>query len=107
MVKKAKLCYIDTDSFISYIKPDDIYKDISEDVETKFDTSNHEIDRPLPKVKNTKVIRLMKDELGGKIMTKFFGFRTKTYSYLIDDDSEDKKAKDREKCVIKELFRSN
>ena len=43
----------------------------------------------------------MKDELGGKIMTKFVGLRAKTYSYLIDDCSEDKKAKDTKKCVIK------
>ena len=61
----------DTDSFIVYIKTDDIYKDIAEDVETRFDTSNYELERPLPKGKNKKVITLMKDELGGKILTKF------------------------------------
>ena len=43
----------------------------------------------------------MKDELGGKIMTKFVGLRAKTYSYLIDDSSEDKKARDTKKCLIK------
>ena len=42
----------------------------------------------------------MKDELGGKIMTKFVELRAKTYSYLTDDDSEDKKAKGTENCVI-------
>ena len=71
--EKAKLCYMDTDSFIVYIKTDDIYKNITEDVETRFDTSNYELDRPLPKGENKKVIGLMKDELGGKIMIKFFG----------------------------------
>ena len=45
-----------------------IYKDIAEDVETWIDTSNYELDRPLPKGKNKKVIRLMKDELEGKII---------------------------------------
>ena len=35
----------------------------------------------------------MKDELGGKIMTKLFGLRAKTYSSLIDDGNEDKKVK--------------
>ena len=52
-----------------YIETDDIYKDIAA-VETRFDTSNYELERPLPKAKNKKVIGLMKDELGGKIMTK-------------------------------------
>ena len=75
-----------------YIKTD-IYKDIAKDVETRFDTSNYELDRPLPKGKNKKVIGLMKDELGGKIMSKIVGLRTKTYSYLIDDASEDKEQK--------------
>ena len=55
---------MDTGSFIVYIKTDDIYKDIVEDVETRFDTSDYELDRPLHKGKNKKVIRLMKDELG-------------------------------------------
>ena len=45
--KKAKLCYTDTDSFIVFIKTNDIYKNIVEDVETRFDTSNYELDRPL------------------------------------------------------------
>ena len=92
--------------FIVYIKADDIYKDNAKDVETRFDTSNYElecnsIDRPLPNGKNKKVIGSMKDELGGKIMTKFVGLRAETYSYLIDDGSEDKKAKGTKKCVIK------
>ena len=50
--EKAKLCYMDADNFIVYIKIDYIYKDIVEDVENRFDTSNYELDRPLPKVKN-------------------------------------------------------
>ena len=86
-----------TNSFILYIKTDDIYKDIAEDVENRFDTSSYELDRPLPKGKNKKVIELMKDELGGKF---FVGLGAKTYCYLIDSGSEDKKAKDRRKCVI-------
>ena len=47
----------------------------------------------------------MKDELGGNIMTKFVGLRAKTYSYLVDDSSEDKKAKGIKKCVIKRKLR--
>ena len=50
--EKVKLCYMDTDSFIVYIKTGDIYKDIAEDVETRFDTSNYELDRLLQKRKN-------------------------------------------------------
>ena len=50
--EKVKLCYMDTDSFIVYIKADDIYKDIAEDVKTRFDTLNYELDRPLPNGKN-------------------------------------------------------
>ena len=66
--ENAKLCYVDTDSLVVHVKTDDIYKYIAEDVETRFDTSNFELDRPLPKLKNEKVIGLMKDQLGGQIM---------------------------------------
>ena len=56
---------MDTDSFIFHVKTD-----IAENVETRFDTSNFELDRLFPKEKNKKVIELMKDKLGGKIMIK-------------------------------------
>ena len=72
------MCYKDTDSFIVYMKADEIYKDFPEDVETRFDTSNYELDRPLPKGQNKKVIGLMKDEFGGEIMPKFVVLRAKT-----------------------------
>ena len=49
----------------------------------------------------------MKDELRGKIMTKFVALRPKTYSYLIDDGESDKKAKGTEKCVIKRVLKFN
>ena len=81
MTSSFKLSYMDTDSFIVYIKTRDIYKDIAEDFETRFYTSNYELDRPLPKGKNSKVIGLMKDDLNGKNLTKFVGLRVKTYSY--------------------------
>ena len=72
---------MDTDSFIDHVKTNDIYIDIVKDVETRFDTLNFEIDRPLSKGKNKKVIGLMKDELGEQIMKEFVGLRSKTYSY--------------------------
>ena len=91
--EKAKLCYIDTDSFIAYIKTDNTYKDIAEDVEARFDTSNYEMNRPLPKGTNKKNIGDMKDELGGKLVKEFLGLRAKTYSHSINDGSPDKKEK--------------
>ena len=98
---KAKLCYMDTDSFVIHIKTEDFYEDIANDVEKWFDTLNYDNNRPLPIYMNKKVIGLFKDELGGKIMKEFVGLRAKTYAYLMDDDSEHKKAKGTKKCVIK------
>ena len=74
----VKLCYMDTDSFIMNIKTNYFYKDISNDVENRFDTSNYEVNKPLPTGKNKKIIGLMKDELGGKIITEFLTLRPKT-----------------------------
>ena len=103
----VKLCYMDTDSFIMNIKIEDFYKDIANDVDKIFDKSNYEVNRPLPTGKNKKVIGLMKDELGGKIIAEFVTLRPKTYSYLTDDCKEDKKAKGTKKCVIKTMIKFN
>ena len=99
----VKLCYMDTDSFIINIKTEDFYEDIANDVERWFDTSSYDKNdkRPLPIGKNNKVIGLFKDELGGKIMTDVVANTAKTYAYLLDDDSEIKKAKGVKRCVIK------
>ena len=71
----VKLRYMDTDSFIMNIKINDFNKDIANG--------------------------LMKDELGGKIITEFVTLRPKTYSFLTDDGKKEKKAKGTKKCVIK------
>ena len=101
----VKLCYMDTDSLIINIKTKDFYKDIAQDVEERFDTSNYDVDRPLPKGKNKKVIGLMKDELGGGIITEFVALRPKTYSYMTDEFIEMNKAKGTKKCVIKKMLK--
>ena len=99
---KARLCYMYTDSFIIHIKTEEFYKDISNDVENRFDTSKYDEKdkRPLPIGKNKKAIGIFKDELGGKIMKQAVGLTAKAYAYLIDD-SEHKKAKGTKKCIIK------
>ena len=101
----VKLCYMDTDSLIMNIKTKDCYKDIARDVEERFDNSNYDVDRPLPKGKNKKVIGLMKDELGGGIITEFVALRPKTYSYMTDDFIDMKKAKVTKKCIIKKMLK--
>ena len=109
---KARLCYMDTDSFVMNIKTEDFYKDIASDVERWFDTSNYDEKdkRPLPIGKNKKVIGMFKDELGGKIMTEFCALRAKAYAFLIDyfsnEDYEknkiiNKKAQGTKQCIVK------
>ena len=103
---KIKLCYTDTDNFVTEVKIEDLYVDISVDVEKWYDFSNYDKDdnRPLPIGMNKKVPSLFKDELGGKIMTEFCFIRAKTYVFAVDDGKkikEKKKAKGTKMCVIK------
>ena len=101
--EKARLCYMNTDSFIIHIKIEDFYKDISNDVEGWFDTSNYDAKdkRPFPIGKNKKVIGKSKDELGRKIVIEFCALRAKAYAYKLDDDTEKKKVKGTKKCIVK------
>ena len=64
---------MDTGNFIIYIKTNDIYKHIAEDVEKQFDTSNFELLSPLPKGKSKKVFGVMKNLWGGKSMKELLG----------------------------------
>ena len=76
----AKLCYMDTDSFVIHIASEDFYKDIADDAKNRYD-----------KEMNKNVIGLLKDELGGKFITEFVAHRPKTYPYLTDYDQNVKK----------------
>ena len=79
---------------------------MANDVEARFDTSDYSKTdfRPLPIGLNKKVIGLMKDELGGAIMTEFVALRPNLYSYKKLGGSEDKKCKGIKKCVVKKTL---
>ena len=100
---KAKLCYMDTDSFVIHIFTEDFFEDINNDVERWFDTSDCDKNdkRPIQTGMNKKVIGMFKDELGPKIMKEFCALRAKTYAYLMDGDNENKKAKGTKNCIVK------
>ena len=105
--ENLKLCYMDIDNLIIHVKTYVFYEDIANYVEKRFDTSNYKVNRPLPTGKNKKVVGLMKDNLGGKIMTEFVAVRSKTYSYLMKDGNFDKKAKGTNKYIIKRRYKFN
>ena len=92
---------MDINSFIFYIKTENVSVDISKYFERRFDTSNCKLERSLSKEKNRKFITLMKDELRGERMTEFASLRPKTYSYLIDDNHENKENKRHKKVSHK------
>ena len=86
-------------SFVYNIKTDDFYKDIADEVNAGFDTSGDSYSRALPIGVNKKIIRLMKDELGGRIMTEF--------AYKIPSGSGDKNCKRVKKCIVKRTLDFN
>ena len=99
---KAKLLFSDTDSLMYEIQTEDFYKDISEDVKDRFDTSDYPENHPsgIPTGINKKVLGMMKDEAAGKIIKEFVGLRAKLYSYKMDEGGESKKCKGIKKQVV-------
>ena len=101
--KKARFLFTDTDSLMYELDTDDFYADISEDVATKFDTSDYPPNHKsgiLTGV-NKKVIGLFKDEVGGKQITHFVGLRPKLYSFKVEESNTTKKCKGIKKNVVK------
>ena len=99
---KAKLLITDTDSLMYEIETEDFYKDISEDVKDRFDTSDYPENHPsgIPTGINKKVLGMFKDEAGGKIIKEFVGLRAKLYSFVMDEGEETKKCKGIKKQVV-------
>ena len=105
----AKLLFTDTDSLAYEIQTEDFYREISSDVELRFDTSNYPKDHPsgiLTGV-NKKVIGMFKDEASGKQIAEFVGLRAKLYSYRVEESYEEKKCKGVKKAVIKKTISFN
>ena len=100
--EKAKLLFTDTDSLMYEIQTEDFYKDISGDVKNRFDTSDYPENHPsgIPTGINKKMLGMMKDEAGGKIIKEFVGLRAKLYSFIMDDGEENKKCKGIKKQVV-------
>ena len=99
---KAKLLFTDTDSLMYEIETEDFYKDISEDVKNRFDTSDYPENHPsgIPTGINKKVLGMFKDEAGGKTIKEFVGLRAKLYSFKMDEGGESKKCKGVKKQVV-------
>ena len=96
---KVKLLFTDTDSLMYEIRTEDFYKDISADVEDRFDTSDYPKDNPsgLPSGFNKKVIGMFKDE----VIDEFVGLRVKLYLFKMFEGEETKKCKGIKKSVVK------
>ena len=96
---------MNTGSFAYEIEAEEFHRDIAKDVKKMLDTCGYSKDdnRPLPIGENKKVIGLMRDELGGKIMTEFVALRAKMHAYRkIDKEVEKKRCKGTKKCVVSE-----
>ena len=100
---KAELLFTDTDSLMYEIQTEDFYKDISADIETKFDTSDYPEEGHPSGIQigvNKKVIGMFKDEVAGKQITHFIGLRPKLYSFKIEEGKNVKKCKGIKKSVV-------
>ena len=106
---RAKLCCMNTYSLVYLIKTEDFYANVTGDVMERFNISGYDKadDRPLPVGVDKKAIRLMKGELGGKIMTDVVALRPKSYAYKKQDNTEGKKCKGINKCVVKHTISSD
>ena len=100
---KAILLFTDTDSLKYLIQTEDFYKDISEDVKDRFDTSDYPPNHPsgIPSGLNKKVLGTFKDKAGGKVIDEFVVLRAKLYSYKMLEGEESKKCKGIKKMVVK------
>ena len=100
---KAKLLFTDTDSLMYEIKTEDFYKDISEDVKDRSDTSYYPPNHPsgIPSGFNKTVLGMFKDEVNGKVIDEFVGLRAKLYSFIMFEVEETKKCKGIKKSVVK------
>ena len=85
------MLFTDTDSLAYEIQTEDFYKDIAEDIDTRFDTSNYPIDHASHiKIEiNKKVIGMFKDEARGKQVEEFVGLSAKLYSYRMDGEDHE------------------
>ena len=108
--ERAKLLFTDTDSLAYEIQTEDFYRDISSDVQAKFDTSNFSPSHPSGILvgANKKVVGMFKDEAGGKIIEEFVGLRAKLYSYkMYKSKKEKKKCKGMKEGVVKSKISFN
>ena len=101
--KKAKLLFTDTDSLMYELDTEDFYKDIKDDIKTRFDTSEYSPNHKsgILTGANKKVIGKFKDEVAGWQITKFVGLRPKLYSFKIEESNTNKKCKGIKKNVVK------
>ena len=96
---KSKLLFTDTDSLMYEIKTEDLYEYFSSNKEM-FDLSNYSRQSKYCDDSNKLVIRKMKNETRGVAIEEFVGLKAKMYSFLVDDNSEDKKAKNVNRNVV-------
>ena len=100
----CKLMFTDTDSFLYWIKVENLYKELAK-ISDQLDTSDYPITHPLYSSKNRKVLGKFKDELSSNIMTEFVGLKPKLYSFLVEEGAETKRAKGVKKSVIERELR--